>query len=307
MAGKYSIEMLKDRIDGLPLVDAAAMDILSLLNSPDSNYHRIVDQLSPDIAARFLNMANKARYGRVVRSINAAVALLGYQNMRQILVTSFLLDHFTKRLGLKDFSFDMFKKQARFCGAISRYLAAMVKHKYPEDLFTVSTLSNIGKLVIAVYFVEDHRKIVALQMENGVAASNAERMILGASHAEISALTLKRFNIPDDICDAVRYHNLDERDIPQDSNFQLEIIARKSAMIVHRFSLPDEAQLKNIDEQISNSVADGRRIYEDMVMNGVRPEYDQNRYKVLVEQNSELLIDRLKQVWQQRDHRDSTD
>ena len=307
MAGKYTNEMLRDRIEGLPLIDAAALDVLSLLNDPDSNYDVIVDKLSPDVAARFLNMANKARYGRAVRSIKAAVALLGFQKMRQILVTSFLLDHFTKRLGLKDFSFDIFKKQARFCAAISGHLAVMMQHKSPEDLFTVSTLSNIGKLIIAVYFSQDHQDVVRLQMENGIAASNAERRILGVSHADISALTLKRFNVPEDICDAVRYHNLDDRDIPQGSNFQLEIIARKSAMIVHRFSLPDGEQLKNIGEELSESEADGKRIYEDMVINGARPEQDQNSYKVLAEQSSELLIDRLKEVWQQRIHRDTTD
>ena len=307
MAGKYTIEMVEDRIESLPLVDAGAFDILSLLNNPDSNYARIVEKLSPDVAARFLNMANRAHYGRVVRSINAAVELLGYQQMKQILVTSFLLDHFTKRLGLKDFSFDIFKKQVRFCGAISRFLADMMQHKNPEDLFTVSTLSNIGKLIIAVYFAEDHREIAALQIERGVAASTAEKMVLGVSHADISALALRRFYIPEDICDAVRYHNLNKRDIPQDNNFQLEIIARKSAMIVHQFSLPDEGQLQDITGQLSDSVADGKLLYREMVAGGSRPEKEQKTYTVLAEQTSELLIDRLKEVWQQRIHRDSTD
>jgi HD-like signal output (HDOD) protein len=307
MAGKYTIEMVEDRIESLPLVDAGAFDILALLNSPDSDYARIVEKLSPDVAARFLNMANKAHYGSVVRSIKAAVALLGYQKMKQILVTSFLLDHFTKRLGLKDFSFDIFKKQARFCGAVSRFLADMIQHKNPEDLFTVSTLSNIGKLIIAVYFAEDHREIAALQIERGVAASTAEKMVLGVSHADISALALRRFYIPEDICDAVRYHNLTERDIPQDNNFQLEIIARKSAMIVHQFSLPDAEQLQNITGQLSDSVADGKLLYRQMVTGGSQPEKEQKTYTTLAGQTSELLIDRLKEVWQQRIHRDSTD
>jgi HD-like signal output (HDOD) protein len=307
MAGKYTIEMVEDRIESLPLVDTAAFDILSLLNNPDSNYGRIVEKLSPDVAVRFLNMANKAQYGRVVRSIAAAVALLGYQKMRQILVTSFLLDHFTKRLGLKDFSFDIFKKQARFCGAISRFLADMIQHKNPEDLFTVSTLSNIGKLIIAVYFAEDHKKIAALQIEDGVAASAAEKMVLGVSHADVSAFALRRFNLPEDICDAVRYHNLNERDIPRDKNFQLEIIARKSAMIVHQFALPDEEHLKNISGQVSDIVADGKLLYREMVAEGSKPEKDQKTYTTLVDQTSGLLIDTLKEVWQQRIHRDSTD
>jgi len=307
MAGKFTFEMLEDRIEGIPLVDAGAIDIIALLNSPDSNYAMIVEKLSPDIAARFLKTANRAHNGRIVRSIDAAVVLLGYQNMRQILVTSLLLDHFTKRLGKMDFSFDIFKKQARFCGVMSRFLADMTRHKSPEDLFTVSILSNIGKLIIAVYFSEDQRAIATLQIEKGVAASAAERMVLGVSHADVSAIALSRFNMPEDICDAVRYHNIIERQIPQNSNFQLELIARKSAMIVHQFSLPDEGQLKNLSGQLSEAVSDGKLLYREMVVGGSLPEKDQRTYKTLVEQTSELLIDSLKEVWQQRTHLDSTD
>jgi len=305
MTGRYTIEILEDKIESLPLIDTAAFEILALLNNPNSNYARIVDNLSPDIAARFLNLANKAHYGRVIRSIRSAVALLGYQKMRQIIVTSFLLDHFTKRLGLKDFSFDFFKKQARFSGAVSRFLAEMMHYKNPDDIFTVSTLSNIGKLIIVVYFAEDHREIAALQKEKGITASAAERMVLGVSHADVSAFALKRFNIPQDICDAVRYHNLIERDIPQGGNFQLEIIARKSAMIVHQFSLPDEVQLKKLSGQLSKTVRDGQRIYQEMVAGGSRPEKDQGTYTTLAEQTSELLSERLKEIWRPRTHQDS--
>jgi HD-like signal output (HDOD) protein len=303
MPGKYTTEMIEEKIENLPLLDAAAFDVLALLNNPDSNYDLIVEKLSPDVAVRFLNMANKAAYGRVVRSLKTAVTLLGYRNMKQILVTSFLLDHFTKCLGLKDFSFDIFKKQARFSSALSRVLAAMMHHQSPDDLFTVSMLSNIGKLIIVVYFAEDHRKIVALQTETGLGASAAEQKILGVTHAEVSALALKRFNIPEDICDAVRYHNLRERVIPEKSNFQLEIIARRSAMIAHRFSLPDQKQIQHIIEGLKKTVEEGRRMYRETLTGDAGPETDLKTYDALAAQASELIVDRLKEVWQERIHR----
>ncbi|KGM38618.1 hypothetical protein JY97_15185 [Alkalispirochaeta odontotermitis] len=291
--------MVEDRVKEIPLVDAAAIDNLALLNSPHSNYARIVERLSPDIAAHFLKLANRAHHGRIVRTIEAAVVLLGYQNMRQILVTSLLLDHFTKRLGTRNFSFDIFKKQARFCGVTSRILADMLNHKYPEDLYTVSILSNIGKLIIAVYFSKDQREIAALQIDQGIAASAAERMVLGISHAEVSAMALKRFNLPEDICDAVRYHNIVERQIPLGCSFQLEIIARKSAGIVHQFVLPDEDQINKLAGQLRGIVDDGKYLYRSMVEDGLRPEKDQRTYSTLVEQTSQLLIDRLEELWPQ--------
>jgi HD-like signal output (HDOD) protein len=307
MSGKYTSEMIEKKIESLPLVDAAAFDILKLLNNPAADYARIVEKLSPDVAARFLSLANKACYGQVVRSINSAVALLGYKNLRQILVTAFLLDHFTKRLGSKNFNFDIYKKQARFSSAVSQALAVMMQHRNPEDLFTVSMLSNIGKLIIAVYFAEDHRQIAALLMENGIAASAAEKEVLGVTHADVGAVALRCFNIPQDICEAVRYHNVDERDIPPNVNFELEIIARKSAMIVHQFCLPDEKQLHEITNRLVDTIAEGEQLYRETMAGDAGPGKNLNTYAVLAEQISELLIDKLKKVWQQRIHRHSTD
>ena len=88
MDERDSQELIKEKIERLPLIDAAAYEILALLNNPRSNYEKVIENLSPDITALFLTMANKAYYGKIVRSINYAVTLLGYKNMRQILITS---------------------------------------------------------------------------------------------------------------------------------------------------------------------------------------------------------------------------
>ncbi|MGD9303775.1 MAG: HDOD domain-containing protein, partial [Desulfobacterales bacterium] len=207
MAPEYSAETIEKKIERLPLIDAAAFEILSLLNDPQSNYEKIIAQLSPDVTALFLNMANKAYYGKTVRSINYAVTLLGYKAMREILITSFLLDHFIKQLGLKHFNFDKFQKQSHFCAAVAGALADAMDYKNVEDLFTVSMLYNIGKLIIAAYFSEEHQKIVDLKNNEGISTSEAEQQLLGITHADIGGMVLERFNIPPDICDAVRYHN----------------------------------------------------------------------------------------------------
>ena len=51
---------------------------------------------------------------------------------------------------------------AHFCGVMSQFLADMTQHKNPEDLFTVSILSNIGKLIIAVYWADSYQRLSAM-------------------------------------------------------------------------------------------------------------------------------------------------
>lgn len=293
-----SQKLINEKIERLPLIDAAAYEILALLNLPQSNYQKVIENLSPDITALFLTMANKAFYGKIVRSVNYAVTLLGYKSMRQILITSFLLDHFIKHLGLKHFSFDRFQKQSQFCAAVSGVLAQSMDYKNTEDLFTVAMLYNLGKLIIVVYFSAEHQKIIALKKKENLSTSDAEQRILGVTHAEIGAYALEQFNIPKDICNAVRYHNRKDRIVPVAPNFQIEAISRAAATIVHRALLPDENQMHQIAVLLSRTAIDFREKFQHAFTPDMPPDDYQKAFFVVLEKASAEMLDWLQDICQ---------
>jgi len=292
MENTDTAKRIEERIDNLPLIDVTVFETMSLLNSPDSNFEQIVEKLSPDIAARFLNIANSAYYGIEVRSINHAVRLLGYSQMKQILVTSILIEHFTKHL--KDFSFEKFQKQAQFCAAVSRILGEIVDYGRLEDLFTVSILNNIGKLVIAVYFGEEHKKIIGLKKSKRMTTSEAERNILGTTHAEIGAHILEKFNIPAEICDAVRFHVAEDRDIPENGNFKLGLIIREATRLVGRFKLPEDMNYSDIVERMKGTIKKGRESYQSGMRLSIQTRNYKKAFTKLLEEASDLISQDLK-------------
>jgi HD-like signal output (HDOD) protein len=293
-----STRAIAEKIGELPLIDVKVFDVISLLNSPESNFEQIVEKLSPDLAARFLNIANSAYYGTEVRSINHAVRLLGYREMKHILITSILIDHFTKRL--EHFSFDKFQRQAQFCAVVSRILGRILDYEKPEDLFTVAILHNIGKLVIAVYFKDEHKEIIALKESDGVPTSDAEQRILGAAHAEIGALVLGRFNVPRDICDAVRFHHTEKRDRPEEPNFQLESISRKAARIVGDFRLPYEILSSDIMRRLERAVAEGRQMQKTTLKTEMRTKGYQEIFPEILQEASRIVHSALREHLQER-------
>ena len=99
-------ETLEERINHLPLIDENVLEIISLLDDAESDFEMIVDRLSPEVTAKFLSMANSAFYGVEVRSITHALLVLGFNAMRQSLVTALLMDHFDKSRGLETFRLD---------------------------------------------------------------------------------------------------------------------------------------------------------------------------------------------------------
>jgi HD-like signal output (HDOD) protein len=295
MSPEYTAEKIEEKIERLPLIDAAAFEILSLLNDPQSNYEKITARLSPDVTALFLNMANKAYYGKTVRSINHAVTLLGFKVMREILITSFLLDHLIKQLGLKHFNFENFQKQSHFCAAVAGALANAMDYKNTEDLFTVSMLYNIGKLIMVAYFSEEHQKIVDLKSRAGISTSEAEQQILGITHADIGGLVLERFDIPQAICDAVRYHNRWDRQPAAGSSFQVEVILRQAAQIVHQFRLPDDDLLQKLKVDLHKTAIQARSSFQDELAAYRDTDNYQHKYQNILARVGELLVGALKE------------
>jgi len=298
MLKQETLKKLEKNIKKVPIIDDDVFDFITMLNDPESNFDKVVERISPELATRFLSIANSAYYGREVRSIHYAVKLLGYRKMKDILISSMLMDHLTRRL--EDFNFDKFMIQAQFCGAVSGVLGEILGYDKLDDLFTVAILQNIGKLVIAVYLEEEHKKIVALNKAEGIPSSKAEKRILGINHAEIGAMVLRRFTIPEDICEAVRCHDaeIDCDDGGPDS--QLKSIARESTRIVWNFALPEEFAPNEIPKLLSETVLEGKKKIHDTIREQMRTEGYNRLFPALLKQASELVYAELKNHLQER-------
>jgi HD-like signal output (HDOD) protein len=257
MQGRDRNRSIEDRINNLPLPNKNVREIVSLLDDAESSFEKIVEKLSPEAMAKFLSMANSAFYGGEVKNIAHALRVLGYDTMRQGLVTSLLIDHFDRFSGLDSFRLDKYHQQAHFCAVVSRLLGAILDYEHLANLFTVSMLHNIGKLIIAVYFGEEYNAIVTLKEKEGIPAQVAERRVLGCSHAEISAMVLQKFNIPADLCQAVRYHDAEADELPEVSDYQLMYILRESARIVDRLELEDAPEPSELLGKMQDTVAAG--------------------------------------------------
>ena len=293
MTAIETIEQISTQINKLPLVDSEVVDIITLLNNPAGNFKQIVQKLSPSLATRFLNIANSAYYGgREVRSIDYAVKLLGYAKMKDILITSILVDHFTKRL--KDFDFNKFLVQAQFCAAVAKVLGERLNFKQLEDLFTVATLQNIGKLVIAVYFKDHHREIVALKKTKRLPSCQAERQILGMSHGEVGAIVLQRFKVPQDICDAVRFHDSRDTALPAGNNNYLLHIARQATRIVGHFSLPKDMEPMDLYHMLRVTVEEGKKNYREQIQSQLRSKGYSQIFLSLLEDAADLVSEDLR-------------
>jgi hypothetical protein len=173
-------------------------------------------------------------------------------------------------------------------------LGKIVDYGKPEDLYTVALLHNVGKLVIAVYSKDEHSQIIALKKTEGLSTSEAEEKILGITHAEIGALVLKRFNIPQNVCDAVRFHDARDPIAGEEGNSQLAQIVRESTRIVGNFSLPEEIEPMGIIDRLKGPIEKGQKMYREQMRGDVHPDGHEEAFAAFLEQVSKIVYRDLK-------------
>jgi len=273
--------LAKVDLRSLPLIQGKVFETISLLDDPDSDFYQVIDQLSPDITAKFIEIAGSSLYGQKIRSIDHAVRLLGYKQMRQILATSILVNQLSQSSS-KSFKLDKFHKQAQLCAGIALCLGRIVGYPDKAQLFTVSLFNNIGKLIIAVYFTEEYEAIVDLKHHEGVSSNEAEKRILGLNHAEIGALVLKQCHLPPEVYNAVRFHEDETLSISDNEQFQLFLILRKASDLANRFSLPaQEFSPQALSLQFQETIAEGQGVHQ-----ALSSDFEKNQdYRQILEQS----------------------
>ncbi len=281
-------ERIGRTIKSLPIMDVAVSDVLALLDSQDSNFEQIAEKLSPDIAANFLAMANSSCYGREVRSVAFAVRVLGYAQMKQSLTSPSLMDGLFVRQDLQHFHFEKFQAQAFFCAALSKVLGEILGYEKTEDLYTVSILQNIGKLILAVYFPNEFEKINTLKRTEGLTSRAAEERILGTTHGEIGAAVLERFHIPTEICSAIRIHDAVEHIAPEGPGFELELVSRTSTRLVAEFELPKEMNAQAVMDRLKGTVEEGQKKYREQIRKSL---HSRGGYRIAFEEMTGQSVD----------------
>lgn len=299
MISKRTMQSIRERVKKLPLVKESVYNTLSILNNSKSNFNDIAEHISPGVAAQFLKMANAAGANKEIRSLTHAIKLIGYNKMKQILSASVLMEDFAEQSDFDYFSFEKFNRQAHFCAVVAVILGQITEYDNTEELFTAAILLNIGKLIIAIHFTDEHKKIIEIKKVKGISTSLAEEEVVGISHPHIGALTLEHLKIPKDICDAVRYHDSDWP-IPPDANYQLIMITRESSKIVDQFKLPLSINLKETKRQLQNFIEESHKEYRRKVRLQIRAAGYKKFFPELLEEASVIVVDGMKEVFKKR-------
>lgn len=205
-------EVLQQVIDSgsLPTLSTVASKLINITGKEETTIYDITRLISQDVSlsTKILKVVNSSFYNfpNEVGTIQQAVAILGTNAVRSLVLSFFFLNMERPRHG-KGFNYERFWEESLAAAVASKLIMAKVSDGDPEEVFTVSLLLNLGKLILACAFGESYDELLREADGSEKKLLQLEEERLGANHAYIGCEAAKQWLFPDALTIPLLYHH----------------------------------------------------------------------------------------------------
>ena len=201
------IENIRD-LPTLPTVYLALSEVIADPGSTAQDVSKIVacDQAS---AARVLRLANSIMYGfpGQIDTISRAVVVLGFDEIRNLVLSTVVMELFSKQDKAFSFRPTDFWAHSVAVGIATRLIGKACRMPQEENCFVAGVLHDIGKLVFFEYAEKQYTRALDQAHKGQMALYETERELLGMDHSRGGTILAENWNLPRDIQQAIRYHH----------------------------------------------------------------------------------------------------
>jgi HD-like signal output (HDOD) protein len=183
----------------LSRLPASTTALLYVLNDPDSSASDVarICENNVGLTARILKIVNSPYYGlrSKIESVQQAVTLVGYDEIRQVILTSSLFGNIGK---VPDgIEIEALWRHSLAVSRITLWLAGITGRQFSHSLAgTCGMLHDVGKLVLQCWRPEGFRKAMRASELKGTTLMTEELNHLGLTHPLAGAFLLSRWNLP---------------------------------------------------------------------------------------------------------------
>lgn len=165
-------------------------------------------RLDPAVTAKLLKIANSSlfQFNRPITTLHDAVSLLGFQAVKNVVLTVTVFDTLTDCPEIEDFPRMAFWEHSVGTGAIARWIAGRLDQD-PETAMVAGMLHDIGKVVFSYSFADRFRETLMVGRLKKVAIVDAEAMVMGVTHAAAGRYMAEQWGLPAPFPAVVGHHH----------------------------------------------------------------------------------------------------
>ncbi len=202
------LRQLASRSNELPSAPRTYVEIASALGNPNSSSRAVAEIVERDIAisARVLQLVSSGFYGlsRQVSSIAGAVAFLGVEVIKAIVLSVEISKMFPVSQAIPEFSIDALQKRSLAAAQLAKRLLG---HESGGDtLLMAGMLQDVGQLIYAARAPQRFSLALSTSSRGKQPLYEAELDFFGATHAEVGGYLLGLWGLPNKIVQTVARH-----------------------------------------------------------------------------------------------------
>ena len=193
-------------VSDLPKFPDNIVFLKKLINDPDSEITDIARQISmdPSMTADLLKVVNSAQYvlPKRVDNIVEAVKMVGLRGIKNLLYS-----YGTQKIlsGGQKILWEHSYRVAFYAYSLARNFKK--KQELLDDAYVGGILHDMGKIIFATVHPELLEKISSFCTDKAINKDLFEDLSAGLNHAEIGGLIAEKWNFPDSLIEAIRYHH----------------------------------------------------------------------------------------------------
>jgi len=248
-----------DRIEDIPTLPTIVFELNKYLQDPDTSIKTICDTIEKDqaITLKILKLVNSAFYGfkTKISDLRNAIVLLGYNSVRNAIVSLSIINTFSKRVALMDFDISQFWKHSLAVAVTSKNIAQLSKKESPDNCFVGGLLHDVGKVILAQYFPDLFEKIWTTLQNEHLSFFEAEQKELPIDHTKIGAHLAAKWQLPAGLTEAIRWHH-EFKPESKNANFVQNVYLAN--IIVNSYDVDQELRLdlSNIHPDVVKFIMD---------------------------------------------------
>lgn len=228
------IDAVLKNVDQVSPLPNTVQRVVALLDNPEVNLDEIADilKMDPGLTSTLLRVSNSAFYGlrSKIGSVKKALQVLGTDKLRQLVIVAGIMQ---KSQGVSaDFAVKFWENAVR-TAECSKEIGKYCRIAELDELFVCGLLHNIGEIVLKQFMPDNWNKIQEL-IPSRKNSREAEREILGATHADIGGFMLHLWRLPKATVLSSMFHHHDYN------------------LLIHTQNIPDEVYVVHMASAICN-------------------------------------------------------
>ena len=207
-------QFYRDQINSLtaiPSLPVIASELMQITHDDNYSVQQMLPLIEkdPPLAMKILKIANSAYYGmqRKVESLRHALVIIGMKQLGDLSLGFSVMKTLSNDHNNQVLDWDKLWEHSAGVGHIAQMLQDHLDIQTGSSPYALGLLHDVGKIILYRLEPAKYAEVVEYALDHNTSTEEAEQLILGVNHMTVGAWVAEKWQLPQSIHDAIKFHH----------------------------------------------------------------------------------------------------